>query len=411
MMRTVPNRATICFFVSSPMTLKTLEPHIRLLGQSQRVVVVANFNFGAPFVTDAGPVSVVHMPVIRGLSPVSDLATLVGLLSLFFKIKPEVLVTLTPKAGLVGQIAGTLARIPTRIHWFTGQVWSNKRGLLRGSLKLADRLIASLCTFGWVDGHAQLSFLESQRVVSRQKFSVPLHGSVAGVDTDCFRPNATVRAEVRGELEIGLDEVVISYLGRLTRDKGVVDLANALVGSRKLSNICLVAMGPDEEGIQGEFERTLKRGDINCRFLGHVTDPEKYLQASDIFCLPSYREGFPTSVLQASAVGLPVVVSRIYGTEGTFLEGITGISFPPGNLQELADVISALVDSKETRQQMGAAAREYVFDHFRESDVVTTVVREIRGSLGKLHTGRAAGNSPTIPAAKAHHSGLGNITL
>jgi glycosyltransferase involved in cell wall biosynthesis len=391
-MRIAPNRATICFLVSSPMTLKTLEPHIRALAKSQRVVVVANFDFGAPFFTDAGYVSVVHLPMIRRLAPVSDFETLVGLLSLFSKIKPEVLVTVTPKAGLLGQIAGMLARIPTRIHWFTGQVWSNKRGLLRGSLKLADRLIASLCTFGWVDGHAQLSFLESQRVVSRRKFSVLLHGSVAGVDTDCFRPNATVRAEVRGELEIGLDEVVISYLGRLTRDKGVVDLANALVRSRKLSNICLVAMGPDEEGIQEEFERALKRGDINCRFLGHVTDPEKYLQASDIFCLPSYREGFPTSVLQASAVGLPVVVSRIYGTEGTFLEGITGISFSPGNLEELAGVIWSLIDSREKSKEMGLAAREYVLSNFKQIDLVNAFVEEIRHHVEE---------GPTVPAKEA----------
>lgn len=378
------NRAAICFLVSSRMTFETLKPHVRALSQSKRVIVIANFRGDVPFITDAGQLTVIHLPIVRGVAVISDLVSLVGLTSLFSKIQPEVLITMTPKAGLLGQIAGYWLKIPIRIHWFTGQVWSNKGGLVRLGLKLADRLVASISTFGLVDGQAQLSFLQKHRVISRRKFSVLGHGSVSGVDVDRFRPDVATRAEVRSQLQIGPDEVLVSFVGRLARDKGITDLAHAMVAVRSSLPMRLMAVGPDEEGLQIELEQILDRGAVPFVFLGHVSDPERYLQASDIFCLPSYREGFPTAVLEASAVGLPVLVSRIYGTEDTFVEGYTGVSFAPGDREKLERALVKLAGSREEASKMGLAGIEYVSSRFKQSHLVEAFVHEIETALSRL---------------------------
>lgn len=371
------SRATVCFLISSPMTLRTLEPHIVSITQSWRVVVIANFAAGPPFASIGPSFSAIHVPISRGLAFKSDLKNLLHLCSLFLKLRPELLVTLTPKAGLLGQLAGRLVGLPLRTHWFTGQVWANKKGFAKFALKTADWLISSMCTLGWVDGHSQMSFLMRQGVVSPKKFSVIGPGSVAGVDTERYRPDPLRGAEVRRELQIALDEVVVSFVGRLTLDKGVLDLVDALVGWGKSPRVCLLVVGPDEGLIEDGMKRTLQSEGVKHRFVGYVSEVEKYLQASDIFCLPSYREGFPSSVLQAAAVGLPVVVSRIYGTHGTFLEGTTGVSFSPGNRDELADSLKLLVESKERRQGLGLAGRAFVSNQFEERYLVNAFREEI----------------------------------
>jgi glycosyltransferase involved in cell wall biosynthesis len=163
--------------------------------------------------------------------------------------------------------------------------------------------------------------------------------------------------------------VVFLFVGRLKRDKGVLDLAGAFERLALPSSI-LLFVGPDEENLQAEIMRLCAATAERIRFVGWSDRPERYMAAADVFCLPSYREGFGTAVLEAAAVGLPAIGSRIYGIVDAIEEGRTGLLFEPGNVTELAAAMRTMADDARARETLGAAAGTRALSDFSK-DAVT----------------------------------------
>jgi glycosyltransferase involved in cell wall biosynthesis len=233
-------------------------------------------------------------------------------------------------------------------------------------LKSADRVTAQQATELLVDSSSQLAFLVDERVVDPRKARVLASGSTCGVDTDRFAPDPAARETTRSELGIAEDDVVITFLGRLNRDKGVLDLAAAVAKLRPKPRTWLVMAGGDEEGLIGQIHEELAPGTIKLRYLGHIASPERILQASDIFCLPSYREGFPMSVIEAASCGVPAVASQVYGLTDAVVPHETGLLFPARSVPRLASCLDTLARDRNLRNTMGAAARARVLKEFRQ---------------------------------------------
>jgi glycosyltransferase involved in cell wall biosynthesis len=317
----------------------------------------------------------ISLAIKRKASPWHDLIALIQLTLLFRRERFDLVHSIMPKTGLLSMLAAKLASVPVRIHTFTGQVWSNKHGWKRSILKVFDKLIVAFATHILVDSPSQRDFLVSEGVLKLEQGIVIGHGSICGVDAHRFRSDAQVRETVRRELNIDLEQTVILFLGRLNRDKGMIDLAMAFADiSSRRSDVVLVLVGEEEDVPFAHMQEICGAASNQLRRVGFTPKPERYMAAADIFCLPSYREGFGQVIIEAAASGVPTVASRIYGISDAVEDEKTGILFPAGDVDALTQTLLKLITDRSLRQQMGEAARMRVLKLFEREQITREIV-------------------------------------
>lgn len=348
----------ICFVATSPMAVSSfLMPHIQKLSQDYEVFVISNY--GDTHAPNQHRVTFINIALARKVALFRDLTVLFKLYKLFRKYNFDIVQTVTPKAGLLGMLASYIAGVPLRIHWFTGQVWVTRQGITRSFLKSVDCLTASLASHLLSDSPSQRIFLLTESVCTENKINVIGDGSICGVDGNHFSPNLKLRNRIRKNLGISISASIILFLGRLNVDKGLRELSAAMLSLKdKYPDLHWLIVGPDEGGMVDFLrENGMLLGD-RLHFQKFTDEPEAYMAASDIFCLPSYREGFGTAVLEAAAVGLPCVATKIYGLIDAVEDGVTGILVPPKNVDALTGALDSLLSQPSLSAKMGAAARD-----------------------------------------------------
>jgi glycosyltransferase involved in cell wall biosynthesis len=358
----------ICIVVSSVMTVNAflLEP-IKLLSKHYQVYIIIN-GHADELAISLDNVEVLSVAINRKISLFRDLFSLLHLIIIFWKYDFKLVHSVTPKAGLLAMIAAFVVRVPVRIHIFTGQVWATKAGFTRWALKHLDRIIAILATDILIDSSSQRQFLLNEDVVSVNKSSVLAQGSISGVDMARFTADKQARLKLRKELNISDENIVFLFIGRLNKDKGVLDLAVAF-SSIAETNAYLLIVGPNESGIRKDMESVLSDCLDRVKFIGFTAVPEQYMSAADCLCLPSYREGFGSVVIEAASVGIPTIGSKIYGVEDALVDGITGLLFQAKNIKELRACMIKIIIEEGLCQKLGENARKRVIEHFSSQDV------------------------------------------
>lgn len=377
------DRRRICIVAAAPLTLQAfMLGHLQAMTKIAEVTVVANF--GAEDASFPWPVGIsrVAIPIARPIAPWADLAALLALYRLLRQSRFDLVHSITPKAGLLGMLAAWLARVPLRLHSFTGQVWVTRTGFMRSLLKGADRLIARLATQVLADSASQRAFLIAQGVVAAPKSAVLAQGSICGVDTARFHPDPAARERVRRAHGIAADAVVFLYLGRINRDKGVLDLARAFAALDR-ADAHLLLVGPDEEQLRPAISTAAAASAARLHFVELTPTPQDYFAAADVFCLPSYREGFGTTIIEAAAAGLPSIGSRIYGITDAIVDGETGQLFEAGNVQQLAQCMRTLAADAGLRARMGQRARERAHRDFSAAVVTAALLGYYENLLAK----------------------------
>lgn len=356
----------VCFVVASPLSVNAfLQSHLHALADRYHVSLCVNAEKSGFQLRIDPRVEVLHFDIRRPISPWRDLFALLALWRLFRRRRFDLVHSLTPKAGLLAMVAACAARVPNRVHIFTGQVWANRRGVSRSLFRHIDMLIARCATVVMADSDSQRRFLEAEGVVSHGVTRVAGHGSVCGVDSQRFRPDSQLRAEVRATLGVPPDACVFLFLGRINRDKGVLDLAAAFAElGRSRPDAWLWMVGPDEENLRFEMVRILGSCAARVCWVGPTSEPERYFSAADVLTLPSYREGFGAVVIEAAAAGIPAIASRIYGLIDAVEEGVTGLLFPAGDAAGLGAMMKILLDQPGMRRKSGARARERALRDF-----------------------------------------------
>ena len=214
-----------------------------------------------------------------------------------------------------------------------------------------------------------------ERIAPPEKLTVLANGSVKGVDLERFKPDACIRAETRLALKLPLESAVVLYLGRLNRDKGLLDLANALVKAfSSVTNTYVLFVGPDEENLRMVITELLDNYKQNLRFVGYTDTPEHYMMAADLLCLPSHREGFGMVIIESAAVGIPALASRIYGITDALVDNETGLLHAPGAVEEIAKKLVMLIQNKMLRNQLGTSAKTRVLNEFSQQRVVLALL-------------------------------------
>jgi glycosyltransferase involved in cell wall biosynthesis len=274
---------SVCFVVSSPETVKAfLTDQINTLSERYQVCLVVNLAKGDSLPDLNARVEVITAKIVRNISVFCDLHAVIFLVALFTRRKFYAVHSVTPKAGFLAVLAGVIARVPVRIHTFTGQVWATRSGLSRLMLKTADKALARMATHILIDSHSQRDFLLREGVVSDKKSRVLASGSICGVDPSKFRPDRELRQRIRQREGIPEDCVVFLNLGRLKLDKGVLDLALAFarIGADH-PKAWLLVVGPDEEGLRPRMEQICSRVGSRLRFVGHTDMPQEYMAGAD----------------------------------------------------------------------------------------------------------------------------------
>jgi glycosyltransferase involved in cell wall biosynthesis len=370
---------SVAIVVSHPGTARAfLNYQLGLLTDTYRVSVVANARPGELGFLPTG-VRPISVKLERRPAPLRDVLAVLTLFRIFRRERFDVVHSMTPKAGLIAMMAASASRVPVRLHTFMGEVWATHRGWSRWLLKNADRLTAALATDVLVVSPSERDFLRAEGVLHAEKGQVLGSGSVSGVDTERFSPDPAVRRSVREELGIPNDDVVSLFLGRLVRDKGVLDLVRAwqrIVATR--TDGYLVVVGPDEENL---FAPGILRETKRMVVLDHSFEPERYLRAADVLCLPSHREGFGNVILEAACAAVPAIASRIYGIVDAVVDHQTGLLFPVGDVDSLTACMIKLMDEPNLRRRLGEAARVRAIRSFSQETVAEAVMRTYADAL------------------------------
>lgn len=362
----------LCYITTTDLIVRFfLTEHIRSAAEMHVVTLVVNTGEPDLLVRAGISARVVPLAIERDIAPWSDLKCLLRLYRLFHRERFDLVHSVAPKAGLLGMLAAWLARVPVRLHTFQGEVWVTRRGLVRWLLRAIDWLIANLATDLLVVSASEQRFLVEEGIISAGKSQVLGQGSISGVDISRFCPDLDRRLSVRSEFGLNSEEVLFLYLGRLKRDKGILDLAQAFHQvCVELPGIHLAFIGPDEDELRSTLESICQQCHKRLHFQGYTDEPERYLAGADVLCLPSHREGFGMTIIEAAACGVPAMASRIYGISDALEDGTTGLLHDARDIAGIMELLRRLATDAEKRRQLGERARARVLRDFRQDDVI-----------------------------------------
>lgn len=369
------NRKKICIAATVPFAINMfMEPHINMLSEKYDITLIANGSEYDLSKFKNDNINFIPINIERNISLLLDVITLFKLYKVFLKEDFDVVHTLTPKMALLAIIAAFAARVPRRIHSFTGQVWANKTGIARLGLKTLDMLVAKCATDLLTDSPSQRQFLIDQHIVNSKKITVLGNGSMCGVNPNRFKPNLLKRKQIRSDLAIKDSDIVYLFLGRLNKDKGIQDLAHAFSElAETMPNIHLIVVGPDEGGMDFRLHSILSGYPKQYHRVGFTNKPEDYMACADILCLPSYREGFGSVLIEAASVGIPSVASRIYGITDAVIDGETGILHQPKNIEEIKHALLTLTNDTDLHANMSQQAMNRAHLFF-STDLISTAM-------------------------------------
>jgi glycosyltransferase involved in cell wall biosynthesis len=348
-------------------------------------------------------ISVFPIAMTREISPFSDLLSFIRIVRLLRRIRPVICNAGTPKAGLLVGLAASLIRVPCRVYTLRGLRLETATGIKRMLLTVTEKISC-------LTAHRVICVSPSLRDRAIELKLVPAHktlllaaGSSNGIDIVRFAPTPEKTAlaiDLRARLGIRPDQPVIGFAGRLTRDKGIPELVTAFQSIRRIfPESVLLLVGDYETGdpIPANIREAIE-SDSTIHHVAFNPDIDRYYAVMDLFVLPTHREGFPNTVLEAQASALPVITTFATGAIDSIEDGITGLLYPVGDVGNLVEALHTLLSDPARMQSMGRIGRERVLRHFR-NEIVWQALASLYRTM--LHERGYACPAPLTPPAPA----------
>jgi glycosyltransferase involved in cell wall biosynthesis len=381
------NKPRLLRITTVPISLKILLHGQLTFFKSQGFEVLAASADGRE-VADIRSEGIAHevVPMTRKITPLRDLWSLARMVHLIRKFKPHIVHTHTPKAGLLGMMAAWICRVPVRMHTVAGLPLMEAQGLKKKLLLLTERITYYCATSVHPNSVGLASFIEQTFPTTDLK--VIGNGSSNGIDTTFFERSASLEenaASIRKQYGIATNEIVFSFVGRVVGDKGVRELAEAFRQMKKsISGIHLLIVGSFEDDLDPLEPAVLKflKTDPHVILAGFQTDVRPWIMASDVFVFPSYREGFPNVVMQASCLNVPCIVSDINGCNEIIRDGDTGLIIAPKSAAALQQAMEMISADPAVRNRFAERARDHVVKNFDQKFIWAELLKEYRRLLG-----------------------------
>lgn len=316
-------------------------------------------------------VRTIAVPMERHISVFKDIKSLLSLVKVFRKERPDMVHSITPKAGLLCMMAAWITRVPVRVHTFTGLVFPTATGLKKRILMLTDRITCACSTHIIPEGEGVKNDLITNRI-TRKSLKVLGFGNVRGIDMDYYSRRPEVEDKAASLRNPGC--FTFLYVGRIVRDKGINEL---IAASRRLSidypQVRLYLVGAFEDTLDPVDDTTKDAidNDERIQYAGRQIGDDllAYYAASDCFVFPSYREGFPNTVLEAGAMGLPCIVTDINGSREIISNRFNGLVVPSHDADALYEAMKWMLDNPGKRKSMASVSREHIAAHFEQGYV------------------------------------------
>lgn len=302
------------------------------------------------------------LELTRTLNPFKDLVSLFKAIKLILRLRPDIVHTHSPKAGIVGMMASWICRVPLRVHTVAGLPLTEASGLKKKVLVAVERITYMCSNFVLPNSIKQKDYI-LDKIYNHPKVEVIGKGSSNGIDLEYFSPSEKIEEEVKvlnDKFGITKSNIVLCFVGRLTNYKGVNELVLAFnTLNEKHPSLKLLLVGPYEDinPLLPEVLDIIKENK-NIFDVGHQSDIRPYLCAADIFIFPSYREGFPQSLMQAAAMNLACIASDINGCNEIIDNRKTGLLINPKSIAEIETSVEELIINTELRLLLASNARK-----------------------------------------------------
>lgn len=365
-----------------PVSLETLlKGQLKMLSEHYEVVVVSSPGERMKVLEEREGVRTVSISMERRISLVKDFISLLRLIILFAKERPDMVHSITPKAGLLSMLAAWITGVPVRMHTFTGLVFPTATGKMQKLLIAMDRLTCFCATHINPEGKGVKRDLINYKITSK-----PLHvianGNVNGIDLEYFDRTPEVMEKARSYKKEGT--FTFCFVGRMVKDKGINELVHSFLRLyQDDARVRLLLVGPFEKELDPvlpEVEEQILHHPGIC-FMGFQSDVRSFLAASDTLVFPSYREGFPNVVIQAGAMGIPAIVTDINGCNEIVLPDRNGMIIPTKNEQALYEAMKYFASHSVEVEKMAANARPLIVSRYEQRMVWNALLTEYKSII------------------------------
>jgi glycosyltransferase involved in cell wall biosynthesis len=358
-----------------------LKGQLSFLNKFYNIIAVSGYNQFLEEVKERENITVHNIDIDRKISIFKDLLSLIRLVIFFYKEKPQIVHSITPKAGLLSMIAAKLTGVPIRIHTFTGLIFPSKKGFMKTILIKMDQLLCICATNIYPEGKGVENDLKLYNITDKP-LKILANGNINGIDTSFFSPEHTTMQQddlLRKELGIKDSDFVFIFVGRIVGDKGINELVGAFT-ELKIGNAKLLLVGNEEKELDPLEVATSIKIETNEAIIavGFQTDVRPYFAISDVLAFPSYREGFPNVVLQAGAMGLPSIVTDISGSNEIIIEGHNGTIIPVKNEEALVKEMIKMVLNNEYYNKLKKNSRELITSRYEQQLVWDAILAEYK---------------------------------
>lgn len=358
-----------------------LKGQLKMLSEYYEVVAVSSPGEKMKVLEEREGVRTVSIPMERRISLVKDFISLLRLIVLFAKERPDMVHSITPKAGLLSMLAAWITRVPVRMHTFTGLVFPTATGKMQKLLIAMDRLTCFCATHINPEGEGVKRDLVNYNITSK-----PLHiianGNVNGIDLEYFDKTPEVVEKACSYKKEGT--FTFCFVGRMVRDKGINELVHSFLRLyQKDERVRLLLVGPFEKELDPvlpEVEEHILHHPGIC-YMGYQSDVRPFLVASDALVFPSYREGFPNVVIQAGAMGLPAIVTDINGCNEIVLPDLNGVIIPSKDEQVLYESMKYFASHPVEVEKMAANARPLIASRYEQRIVWNALLDEYKSII------------------------------
>lgn len=348
---------------------------LKMFSKHYDVVVVSSPDKELKWIEEREGVKTIPLKMARNIELWTDIKALWKMIGVMRREKPYIVHSITPKAGLISMLAARICGVPVRMHTYTGLVFPTATGLKQKILIWMDKLLCACATYINPEGQGVANDLRKFNITKK-----PLHiignGNVRGVDAEYWKKESTNEHKLTQNINESrnlqkesndAEPFTFVFVGRIVGDKGINELIEAFK-RLKPNSAKLILVGPYEENLDPVKTETKSEIDNNPNivWVGKQDDVRPYYEQANAFVLPSYREGFPNTVLEAGAMDLPCIVTNINGANEIIIPEENGIIVPSKDANALYQAMQRFINEPELVGKMKRNARKMVIDRYEQ---------------------------------------------